>query len=173
MDAARCALRLGAEKVYVIYRRTEEEMPARREEYEHAKEEGIEFLFLRNPLKIIGDEKGFVKAIEVEVMELGEADASGRRKPVPKKGSEYNVEIDMAIMAIGTGANPLLTSETPGLKLSKEGYIQVDEKMQSSIPFIFAGGDITTGSATVISAMGAGRKAAQSIHDFITNQQKK
>jgi glutamate synthase (NADPH/NADH) small chain len=170
MDSARCALRLGAEKVMVIYRRSEEEMPARKEEYEHAKEEGIEFHFLRNPVRIIGDDNGHVKGVEVIIMELGEADASGRRKPVPQPDTEYCIDADIVIMAIGTDANPLLTKEVPNLNLSKEGYISVDENMQSSLPWVFAGGDITTGSATVISAMGAGRKAAQSIHEFLQNQ---
>lgn len=169
MDAARTALRLGAEKVMIVYRRSADEIPARREEFEHAQEEGIEFQFLRSPTKIIGNEKGFVKALEIQKMDLGEPDSSGRRRPVPMKGSEYMIDIDMVIMAIGTDANPLLTKETRGLKLNKWGYIEVNEKMQTSIPYVFAGGDIVTGSATVISAMGAGRKAAKSIHEYLHN----
>jgi glutamate synthase (NADPH/NADH) small chain len=148
-------------------------MPARKEEYEHAKEEGIEFHFLRNPVKIIGDDKGHVKGLEVVKMELSEPDKSGRRRPVVLPGTEYTIEADIVIMAIGTDANPLMTKETPGLNLSKEGYIEVDEKMQSSLPWVYAGGDITTGSATVISAMGAGRKAAQSIHEYLQKQKSK
>jgi glutamate synthase (NADPH/NADH) small chain len=167
MDSARCALRLGAEKVIVVYRRSEEEMPARREEYHHAVEEGIEFHFLRNPTKVIGDEQGFVKQIEIQKMELGEPDASGRRRPVEMPGSEYVIDVDLVIMAIGTQANPLLTKQTEGLKLNKWGYIEVDDKLQSSLPWVFAGGDIVTGSATVISAMGAGKTAAESIHKYL------
>lgn len=167
MDSARTALRLGAEKVIVVYRRSEKEIPARREEYEHAVEEGIEFHFLRNPTKIIGDDKGFVKEMEIIKMELGEPDESGRRRPIPIPGSEYTIPVDLVIMAIGTRANPLLTTNVPNLKLNKWGYIEVNEHMQSSIPNVFAGGDIVTGSATVISAMGAGKKAAKSIHAYL------
>ncbi len=171
MDSARTALRLGAEKVMVVYRRSENEIPARREEYEHAVEEGVEFHFLRNPTKIIGDDEGFVKAIEVLKMELGEPDASGRRRPIAQPGTEYILDVDLCIMAIGAKANPLLTKKTKNLKLNKWDYIEVNEKGQSvSIPDVFAGGDIVTGSATVISAMGAGKKAAASIHEFLTNQ---
>jgi glutamate synthase (NADPH/NADH) small chain len=167
MDSARTALRLGAEKVMIIYRRSEKELPARREEYEHAVEEGIEFHFLRNPTKIIGNEKGFVKAIQIIKMELGEPDKSGRRSPIEIPGSEYTVDVDMVIMAIGTQANPLLTGATKGLKLNSKGYIEVNDKLQTSIPYVFAGGDIVTGSATVISAMGAGMKAAAGIHEYL------
>ncbi|RLI64385.1 MAG: dihydropyrimidine dehydrogenase, partial [Promethearchaeia archaeon] len=167
MDSARTALRLGAEKVMVVYRRSEKEIPARREEYEHAVEEGIEFHFLRNPTKIIGDEKGFVKEMEVIKMELGEPDASGRRRPIPIPGSEYTISVDLVIMAIGTRANPLLTTNLPNLKLNKRGYIEVNKHMQTSIPNVFAGGDIVTGSATVISAMGAGKAAARGIHAYL------
>ncbi len=172
MDAARTALRMGSEKVYIVYRRSEEELPARREEYHHAVEEGVEFMFLRNPVKIIGDEHGQVKQILIQKMELGEPDKSGRRRPVEVPGSEYPLDVDIAIMAIGTKSNPLLTKQTKGLKLNKWGYIEVNEKMQTSIPYIFAGGDIVTGSATVISAMGAGKKAAESIHEYLTEQRK-
>jgi glutamate synthase (NADPH/NADH) small chain len=169
MDAARCALRLGAETVRIIYRRSEEEMPARKEEFEHAKEEGILFDFLRNPVRIIGNDKNFATGIDVIKMDLGEPDKSGRRKPLEVKGSEYCIPVDTVIMALGADANPLLTGETPGLKLNKWGYIEVNEKQQSSIPYVFAGGDITTGAATVILAMGAGRTAAKSIHEYLSS----
>ena len=139
-------------------------------EYEHAVEEGVEFHFLRNPTKIIGDDEGFVKAIEVLKMELGEPDASGRRRPIAIPGSEYIIDVDLCIMAIGAKANPLLTKKTKDLKLNKWGYIEVNEKGQSSLSDVFAGGDIVTGSATVISAMGAGKKAAASINEFLSNQ---
>ncbi|MHA1519766.1 MAG: NADPH-dependent glutamate synthase [Promethearchaeota archaeon] len=167
MDSARTALRLGTKKVIVVYRRSEAEIPARREEYEHAVEEGVEFHFLRNPTKIIGDDKGFVKEMEVIKMKLGEPDASGRRRPIEIPGSEYTIPVDLVIMAIGTRANPLLTQNTKGLQLNKWGYIEVNKQMQTSIPNVFAGGDIVTGSATVISAMGAGKDAAKSIHKYM------
>ncbi len=167
MDSARTALRLGAKKVIVVYRRSEAEIPARREEYEHAVEEGVEFHFLRNPTKIIGDGKGFVKEMEVIKMRLGEPDASGRRRPIEIPGSEYTMPVDLVIMAIGTRANPLLTQNTAGLQLNKWGYIEVNKQMQTSIPNVFAGGDIVTGSATVISAMGAGKDAARAIHKYM------
>jgi glutamate synthase (NADPH/NADH) small chain len=170
MDSARTALRLGAEKSMIIYRRSEKEIPARREEYEHAVEEGVEFHFLRNPTKIIGDDEGFVKAIQVLKMELGDPDESGRRRPVAQPGTEYIIDVDLCIMAIGAKANPLLTKKTKDLKLNKWGYIEINDKGQSSIPDVFAGGDIVTGSATVISAMGAGKEAAASIHEFLSNQ---
>jgi glutamate synthase (NADPH/NADH) small chain len=173
MDSARTALRLGADKVMVVYRRSEEEMPARREEYEHAVEEGIEFLFLTNPTKILGDAEGRVKSIEVQSMTLGEPDKSGRRKPVVVPGSEKTIDVDLVIMAIGTQANPLFTKVTPGLKLNEWGYIEVNEKGQSSLPYLFAGGDIVTGSATVISAMAAGRKAAAAMHEYLQSLPKK
>ncbi len=167
MDAARTALRLGAERVMIIYRRSEKELPARHEEYEHALEEGIEFHFLRNPTKLIGDEDGFVNSVEVIKMELGEPDESGRRRPVEVPGSEYIIEIDQAIMAIGARANPLLTSQTKGLVLNKWGYIEVNENLQTSIADTFSGGDIVTGAATVISAMGAGKIAAKNIANYL------
>jgi glutamate synthase (NADPH/NADH) small chain len=167
MDAARTAIRLGAEKVMIIYRRSESELPAREEEYEHAIEEGIEFHFLRNPTTIIGDQKGFVKQIEVIKMELGEPDDSGRRRPVAIPDSEYVLDVDLVIMAIGANANPVLTQSTPGLRLNRWGYIEVNEYNQTSIPDVFAGGDIVTGAATVISAMGAGKQAAASIDKFL------
>ncbi|WP_213973819.1 NADPH-dependent glutamate synthase [Tepidanaerobacter acetatoxydans] len=167
MDSARSALRMGAEEVYIVYRRSESEMPARKEEFEHAKEEGIIFKFLTNPTRIIGDEKGWVKGLECIQMELGEPDASGRRRPVPIKGSEFTLDMDTVVIAIGTGPNPLLIEATEGLKLNKYGYIQTDEDGRTSKEGVWAGGDIVTGSATVILAMGAGKKAAQSIHEYL------
>jgi glutamate synthase (NADPH) small chain len=168
MDSARVALRLGAEKVYLIYRRSEAEMPARKAEIHHAHEEGIEFMLLTNPLRYIDDGKGNVCAIECIKMELGEPDASGRRKPVPVKGSEFQVEIDVAIPAIGTRANRFLTETMPDLALNKRGYIVADDETgMTSMPGVFAGGDIVTGAATVILAMGAGRKAAKGINEYL------
>jgi glutamate synthase (NADPH/NADH) small chain len=168
MDAARVAMRLGAEKVYLVYRRSQAEMPARKAEIHHAQEEGVEFLLLTNPLRFVDDGKGNVAAIECMKMELGEPDASGRRKPVPVKGSEFQVEIDVAIPAIGTRSNPLLTKTAPDLALNKKGYIVADEETgMTSKKGVFAGGDIITGSATVILAMGAGRKAAKAINDYL------
>lgn len=170
LDAARCALRLGS-KVSVLYRRTENEMPARREEYENAKEEGIEFHFLTLPIRFIGDENGYLKGIEVQKMELGEPDESGRRRPIPIEGSQTIMDFETAIVAIGQKPNPLLTSTMPELKLGKSGIIIVDpETCQTNIEDIFAGGDITTGAATVISAMGAGKKAAQSIMNYLESK---
>ena len=170
MDAARTSLRLGAEKVIIVYRRSEHELPARREEYEHAVEEGIEFHFLRNPTMIIGDEEGFVKSIKLIKMQLGEPDSSGRRRPRPVLGSEYKMETDLVIIAIGAKANPLLPKSVPGLSLNKWGYIEVNENLQTSISDIFAGGDIVTGSATVISAMGAGKQAASNIDKYFQGE---
>jgi glutamate synthase (NADPH/NADH) small chain len=167
MDAARTAIRLGAEKVMIIYRRSESELPAREEEYEHAIEEGIEFHFLRNPTAIIGNDHGFVERIEIIKMELGEPDDSGRRRPTAIPDSEYELDVDLVIMAIGANANPLLTKNTPGLRLNRWGYVEVNDFMQTSIPDVFAGGDIVTGAATVISAMGAGKQAAGSIHKYL------
>ena len=168
MDSARVALRLGAEKVYLIYRRSEAEMPARKAEVHHAHEEGIEFVFLTNPTRFIDDGKGNVCGIECIKMELGEPDQSGRRKPIPIKGSEFQIEIDVAIPALGTRSNPLLSSTIPDLKLNKRGYIVAEEGTgMTSKPGVFAGGDIVTGSATVILAMGAGRKAANAINEYL------
>lgn len=168
MDSARVALRLSAEKVYLIYRRSEAEMPARKAEVHHAREEGIEFLLLANPLKLIDNGKGSVCAVECIKMELGEPDESGRRKPVPIQGSEFQIEIDVAIPAIGTRANPILLQSAPDLKLNKRGYIISEpETGMTSKQGVFAGGDIVTGSATVIQAMGAGRKAARAIHEYL------
>jgi len=169
MDSARTALRMGADHSYIIYRRSEAEMPARAAEIHHAHEEGVEFMLLSAPTRFIGDEEGRVKAVECLRMELGEPDASGRRRPVPIPGSEFIVDIDLAVISIGAGANPLLTQTTPGLALNKWGYIVADPKTGKTMkPRVWAGGDIVTGSATVILAMGAGRLAANSIHDYLT-----
>jgi len=168
MDAARVSLRLGAEKVYLIYRRSEAEMPARKAELHHAHEEGIEFLFLTNPTRFIDDGKGNVRAVECIRMELGEPDESDRRKPVPIKGSEFHIEIDVAIPALGTRSNPLLTKSMPDLALNRRGYIIAEEGTgMTSKEGVFAGGDIVTGSATVILAMGAGRKVAKAINEYL------
>jgi len=171
MDSARTALRLGADKVRIIYRRSREEMPARIEEIHHAEEEGIEFFLLTAPIKFLGDDNGWVTGVECLRMELGEPDESGRRRPIPIKGSEFQLECDMAVVAIGAGANPLLPTTTPGLELSKRGYIVADlETGKTTKPGVWAGGDIVTGSATVILAMGAGRKAGNSIHEYLMNK---
>jgi len=167
MDAARTAIRLKAEHVYLIYRRTEKEMPARIEEVHHAKEEGIEFMTLCNPVKYIGDENGFVKEAIIQKMELGEPDESGRRSPVPIPGSEFTLTVDEVIVAIGTTPNPIIARTTKGLKFKKHGEIDADENGRTSIPGVFAGGDIVTGAATVVTAMGAGRKAAKAIDEYL------
>ena len=173
MDAARMSLRLGAEKVYVIYRRTEVEMPARKEEVEHAKEEGIEFHFLQNAKKIIGDEDGRVKAMLCLRYELGEPDSSGRRRPVEIPNSEFEIEVDTVLVSIGNGSNPLISQTTPQMSVNKWGNILVDEKQKSSIHKIYAGGDIVLGAATVILAMGEGRRAAAAINEQLTNELRK
>ena len=167
MDAARCAKRLGAEHVYIVYRRSEAEMPARKEEIEHAKEEGIEFLLLTNPTKILGDEKGWVCGMECAKMELGEPDASGRRRPVKIEGSEFVLDVDAAIMAFGTSPNPLIRSTTKGLEANKRGCLIADDTMKTTREGVYAGGDAVTGAATVILAMGAGKTAAQSMDRYI------
>ncbi len=167
LDSARIALRLGAEKVIVVYRRSESEMPARKEEYHHAVEEGIQFQFLTNPVRFIGDKNEHVSKMEVIKMKLGEPDDSGRRRPIKIEGSEYTIDTDTVIIGIGTGANPILTRSIPELKLSKSGYIETDEVGQTNIEGIFAGGDIVSGSATVISAMGAGKRAAHAIDKYL------
>ncbi len=167
MDSARTALRLGAETVRIVYRRSRAEMPARAEEIHHAEEEGIVFELLTNPVRFLGDDRGWVKAMECVRMELGEPDASGRRRPVPIPGSEFILETDMAIVAIGTTANPLIPSTTSGLETNKWGYIVTDETGRTSKKGVWAGGDIVTGSATVILAMGAGRKAARAIDEYL------
>jgi glutamate synthase (NADPH/NADH) small chain len=170
MDAARSAMRMGAEKVYIVYRRSEQEMPARREEVHHAKEEGVELLTLNNPVRIIGDENGRVKAMECVRMELGEPDQSGRRSPVTIDGSNYELEVDTVIMAIGTSPNPLIRKTTAGLEANKRGCLIVNEDMLTTKEGIYAGGDSVTGAATVILAMGAGKKAANSIDNYIQNK---
>ncbi len=166
IDSARTALRLGAEKVYIVYRRTEKEMPSRKEEIEHAKEEGIIFKFLTNPKEIIGNQKGYVKAMKCERMVLCEPDASGRRRP-ECTGDEFTLNVDQVIMAIGQTSNPILVKSIKKLKLWGAGYIKVDKDGTTNIPGIFAGGDIATGAATVISAMGAGKRAARAIDSYI------
>ncbi|KTE89809.1 NADPH-dependent glutamate synthase [Desulfitobacterium hafniense] len=171
MDAARTALRLGAEEVSIVYRRSRAEMPARHEELEHAEEEGVKFQLLTNPVAIQGDEKGAVKSLTCLRYELGEPDASGRRKPVPIPGSEFEIEVDTVVVAIGQGPNPLVTQSTEGLELNKWGNIVVNEEtLETSIPGVFAGGDIVTGAATVILAMGAGKKAAAGINAYLKNK---
>jgi len=167
MDSARVALRLGAEKVIIVYRRSQAEMPARKAEYHHGEEEGIEFNFLTNPVRLIGNSEGDVEEMEVIDMRLGELDDSGRKRPIPVEASEHTIKTDMVIMAIGTRANPLLTKSIPNLDLNKWGYIETDEYGRTNLEEVFAGGDIVTGSATVISAMGTGRKAAIAIHEYL------
>jgi glutamate synthase (NADPH/NADH) small chain len=168
MDSVRTALRLGAENAYIVYRRTEKEMPARIEEIHHAQEEGVQFKLLTNPIEYLGNEKGWVKGMVCQQMELGEPDDSGRRRPVPVKGSEFVIECDTVVVAIGTMANPVIQATTPGLTVNKWGYIVINEETgETSRKGVFAGGDIVTGSATVILAMGAGRKAASAIHQYV------
>ena len=167
MDSARCALRTGAESVTIVYRRAREQMPARDEEIHHAEEEGIIFKLLNNPVKLIGDENGTIKDMKCIKMKLGEPDDSGRRRPVPIEGSEFTLKTDLVIIGIGAGANPLLTSTLPNLELNKWGYVVADENGKTSMKGVFAGGDIVTGAATVISAMGAGKRAARSIDTYL------
>lgn len=170
LDAVRTAKRLGAKSATIVYRRTEKEMPARLEEVHHAKQEGIQFHMLSNPVEFTGDEKGFINSVKLVRMELGEPDASGRRRPVEIAGSEFTLPVQVAIVATGTTANPLIQSTTPDLKTNKWKYIVADEATQkTSKRGVFAGGDIVTGGATVILAMGAGRRAAKSIHDYLEN----
>jgi glutamate synthase (NADPH/NADH) small chain len=169
MDAARTAMRLGAESVKIVYRRSREEMPARAAEIHHAEEEGIEFFLLTNPTRYIGDDRGRLTGMECLRMELGEPDDSGRRRPVPVKGSEFEMACDLVIVAVGSGANPLLTQSTEDMALNRWGYIDADpETGKTTKRGVWAGGDIVTGAATVILAMGAGRKAADSIHEYLT-----
>jgi glutamate synthase (NADPH/NADH) small chain len=168
LDSARTALRMGAKKVFIIYRRSEAEMPARREEVQHAREEGVEFIFLASPLEFMGNEDGWLTTVKLQRMELGEPDDSGRRRPLAIEGSEFPMEIEMAVIAIGNGTNPLMRN-TPGLEFTKRGTLKVNENtLETTKQGVFAGGDIVTGGATVISAMGAGRKAAQSIHAYLS-----
>jgi glutamate synthase (NADPH/NADH) small chain len=169
MDAARTAMRLGAEKVRIVYRRSRDEMPARLEEIHHAEQEGIEFFLLTNPTRYLGNDKGRLTGMECLKMELGEPDDSGRRRPIAVEGSEFELECDLCIVAVGSGANPLLTSDTPDMKLNQWGYLVADPKTgKTTKKGVWAGGDIVTGAATVILAMGTGRQAADSMHDFLT-----
>ena len=170
MDAARCAMRLGAEHVYIVYRRGEAEMPARLEEQHHAKEEGIEFKTLCNPVAIIGDENGRVCGMKCVRMELGEADASGRRRPIEVPDSEFILDVDTVVMSLGTNPNPLIRSTTPGLETNRKGCLIVNENEMTTREGVFAGGDAVTGAATVILAMGAGKKGAAAIDAFIKNK---
>ena len=171
MDSARTALRLGAENVYIVYRRSRDEMPARAEEVEHAHEEGVIFQLLTNPAQVVGDENGWVKGLECVQMELGEPDASGRRRPVEKPNSNFVLDVETVVIAIGQGPNPLIQDTTPGMDTNKHGNIVADDDGKTTKDGVFAGGDIVTGAATVILAMGAGKKAAASIHAYV--QQKK
>ncbi len=168
MDSVRTAKRLGAERAMIIYRRSEEEMPARLEEVKHAKEEGVEFLTLCNPIEYIGDEKGFVKQVRIQKMELGEPDASGRRSPVAIEGATELIDVDTVVVSVGVSPNPIVPRSVEGLDVSPKGTIVVGENMQSSIPCIFAGGDIVRGGATVILAMGDGRKAAKEMDEYLS-----
>jgi glutamate synthase (NADPH/NADH) small chain len=171
MDAVRTSKRLGAKNSYIIYRRSDVEMPAREEEIHHAKEEGIEFIFLSNPVKFNGDKDGWLRSVTLQKMELGEPDASGRRRPIPVSGSEYDIPIDMAVIAIGNGSNPIIQKTTPDMSYNKWGNIVADEEtMKTSKHGVFAGGDIVTGGATVILAMGAGRKAASAINRYLLGE---
>ena len=169
MDSARTAMRLGADNVKIVYRRSRTEMPARGAEIHHAEEDGIEFFLLTNPTRYIGNDKGRLTGMECRKMELGEPDDSGRRRPVPIKGSEFELECDLCIVAVGSGANPLLTSDTPDMQLNQWGYVIADaDTGKTKKKGVWAGGDIVTGAATVILAMGAGRKAADSMHAYLT-----
>ena len=173
MDAARSALRLGAETVYIVYRRGMEELPARKEEVEHAEEEGIIFKTLTNPVAILPDDEGFVRAIRCIQMALGEPDASGRRRPIEVAGSEFEMEVDSVIMSLGTSPNPLIRSTTPGLETNKHGCIVTGgDEGDTSREGVYAGGDAVTGAATVIKAMGAGKAAAKAIDEYIKNKAK-
>ena len=168
MDAVRTSKRLGAEESIIVYRRSRTEMPARIEEVHHAEEENIRFEMLTAPVEVLGDKNGWVRGLKCIRMQLGEPDSSGRRRPIPIPGSEFVIDCDLVIVAIGIGANPLLTKTTAGLKLNKWNYIEVDENLMTSIPGVFAGGDIVRGSATVILAMGDGKKAAEGIHKYLS-----
>src|SRR4030066_697930 len=171
MDAVRISKRLGAKHSYIIYRRSDVAMPARKEEIHHAKEEGIEFIYLANPLEFLGTKDGWLKGVKLQKMELGEPDSSGRRRPVPIQGSEYELELDMAVIAIGNGSNPIIQKTTPELQFNKWGNIIVDsDTMKTSKAGVFAGGDIVTGGATVILAMGAGRQAAAAINHYLLSK---
>jgi len=171
MDSARCALRLSADEVYIVYRRSEAEMPARREEVENAQEEGIIFKFLTNPKRFVGNDQGWVVAAECYEMELGEPDESGRRRPITKEGSEFMLEVDTVVIALGTTPNPLVPTTTQGLDVTKRGTVVADDKDgKTTKEGVWAGGDVVTGAATVISAMGAGKRAAASIDEYLRLQ---
>jgi glutamate synthase (NADPH/NADH) small chain len=171
MDSSRCALRLGASEVHIVYRRSHEEVPARAEEVHHAEEEGIVFDFLTNPVEIYGDEKGWVRGMRCIRMKLGEPDASGRRRPLPIEGSEFDMDVDMVVMALGTRPNPLVFTESGGLERSRHGTVVADEATgKTTKDRVWAGGDIVTGAATVISAMGAGKHAAADIDRFLRGE---
>ncbi|MCW3991752.1 MAG: NADPH-dependent glutamate synthase [Candidatus Bathyarchaeota archaeon] len=171
MDSARCALRLGAEKVYLVYRRSRKEMPARHEEAENAEEEGVIFMLLTNPVGFIGDDRGFVRQMECIRMELGEPDESGRRRPIPLEGSEFRLDVETVVIAIGQTPNPIIQRTTEGLETTRWNTIVVDEETgRTSVEGVYAGGDVVSGAATVISAMGAGKRAARAIHEYITNK---
>lgn len=167
MDSVRTAVRLGAENAYLVYRRAKDQMPARDEEIKHAEEEGVKFRLLNNPVRYIGDEHGWVKQMECIKMELGEPDKSGRPRPIPIEGSEFKIDVDVVVVAIGTGPNPLLLEATPELETNDKGYIKTDDRLQTTMKGVFAGGDIVRGGATVILAMGDGRKAARSINEYL------
>jgi glutamate synthase (NADPH/NADH) small chain len=172
MDSARSALRLGAKVVYIVYRRSREEMPARAEEIENAEEEGVVFKLLTNPTRFLCDEKGWVKQMECIKMKLGKPDESGRKRPVPISGSEFLMDIDTVVIAVGRTPNPVIQRTTEGLETTKWGTIVVDDKtMKTSLDGVYAGGDIVTGEATVISAMGAGKKAARAIHNYLDGRE--
>jgi glutamate synthase (NADPH/NADH) small chain len=171
MDSARTALRLGADNVHIVYRRSKTELPARAEEAHHAEQEGVQFRFLTAPIHYIGNADGWVTGMECIEMDLGEPDASGRRRPVPKEGSNFTLDVDLVVVAIGTGANPIITGTVPNLELNKWGYIVADpETGKTSQEGVYAGGDIVTGSATVILAMGAGRNSSKAIHEYLKNK---
>ncbi len=171
MDSARTALRLGADNVHIVYRRSKTELPARAEEVHHAEEEGVQFKFLTAPVRYIGNESGWVVGMECIQMELGEPDDSGRRRPVPIEGSNFTLDVDLAVVAIGTGANPIITGTVPNLELNKWGYIVADDATgKTSREGVYAGGDIVTGAATVILAMGAGRNSSQAVHQYLMNK---
>jgi glutamate synthase (NADPH/NADH) small chain len=166
MDAMRVALRLGAEKVYCIYRRSRTEAPARLEEVHHAEQEGVEFNWLTNPVSVLDDGQGSVRGLRCVRMTLGEPDASGRRRPIAQAGSEFDFDCDLVVYAIGTNANPIM-GQTSGMKLNQRGYISTDDDLATSLMGVYAGGDIVTGAATVIEAMGAGRRAARSMKRYL------
>jgi len=168
MDSLRTAMRMGCDDVKCVYRRSRDEMPARAEELHHAEEEGIQFFYLHSPLRFLGDQRGWLKAVELQEMVLGEPDASGRRRPMPIAGSVKTIDCDLAIIAVGSGANPLITATTKGLEVNKWGYIAADDDGKTRKAKVWAGGDIVTGAATVILAAGAGRLAADSIHKHLT-----